>query len=329
MNCKNHQDKQAGYQCAKCKNYFCEPCTDIRKISDSFTAYICKECGGKCDLIAESTSKTKLKNPFIKPAKDADGKIVEVKAARPKTPPGEQPRPVAKLRHANFWACLPGVLIFPFKGKGFLITFVMGAIIYGLFELSRMPGLHLEHLAASFIFAAYFSICLLNIIEDSFHGSTRLEGLPGKDYWAQVGGPVFNLFCAVAIFLFPAQIYFLQFKNFDWLYLVLLALGTFLFPMAIVSTVILRKLYSVNPLRVIASVFKAFFAYLIVCVLIAGLALLAIYLRSDYLSDYERYGQAAAELLIVYVLFVQARLIGLFARFYEGKIRVKTTGETS
>lgn len=328
MNCKNHQEKQAGYQCAKCKNYFCGSCTDIRKISDDFTAYICKECGGKCDPIAESASKgAKQKTPFVKPpiVKESKVKVVEEKTS--KSPSENQPQVAPKLKHTNFWSCLPGVLIFPFKGKGFFTTLIMSALFYGLFELSKIAVLKLVYLAATFIVVTYFGVYLLKVIEDSFHGSTRLEDLPGKDYWDHVGWPVLNLFCAVVIFFFPSQIYFLQFKNLDWIFFALLGLGVFLFPMSIMSAIILRKLYSVNPIRIVASVFKTFFAYLILNILIGGFAILIFYVYNDYLSDYGRYGQAGSRLLIVYVLFMQVRLVGLFAKFYEGKIRLKTTGE--
>ncbi len=315
MNCKNHSEIPATILCEKCNGYFCDSCTLIRKISDEFTAYICKECGGKCvPLVVTASAKTPPKKLFgAKPPQET--KVKDVKVV--KNIPQER-----RSAGPSFWGSLFGVLFFPFMGKGCLTMLLTAALFYGLFEFRLIaPSLNLFFLI---IYITYFAVYFYKIVEDSRKGSNRLEDLPNRNDWMEIALPFTYMAFAFIVYLAPAQIYFLKRQSFDFGYFVLFGFGAFTFPMVMVKIVITRKWSALNPLTIVVAIFKTFFAYFFLYMIMAALKFLFLYVNSEYLLDYEKIGRAASQLLMVYVLFTMARFLGLFARFYENRIIVAT-----
>src|SRR3989338_11319950 len=97
--CKNHAEKAAVYLCTACKNYFCPGCVEIKAYRDfTFTAVICKACGGKCEEF-----KTAARLPAVSPVKKA---VPQPDAA----PAAVQ----AKEIPTNFWLEIVYNFIYPF-----------------------------------------------------------------------------------------------------------------------------------------------------------------------------------------------------------------------
>ena len=322
MNCKNHQDKNAIYQCDNCKNYFCDTCTIIRKISDEFTAYICKECGGKCDPIVKSAAPQKpAKAKLFGTDSTTEIKIKDQAAVK------NVSEKIIKLKPQSFWRSLPDIFVFPLRGKGVLIILLMAALFCGLSELNHISAV--AGLCVSVVFIGYFSIYFLKVIEDSFHGSTRLEDLPNPQYWTDRTKLMLYTFFALVLYLLPSQVYFLQFQNFDVIYFVLLGVGSFLLPMVLVHIIIFQKLRQISPGLITLSILKTFFAYLIVYILMTGFKFLLLYLNNEYFVDYEKIGYVVSQLLMVYFMFVQGRLLGIFAKFFKERIAGIKKGEST
>ena len=311
MICKNHQDQAAACQCEKCQGYFCNSCAIIRKISDEFTAYICKECGGKCEPLAVGTAKTKK-------ADARDKKPIEI--VRVKTPETKRDilANISVPRHLNFWFRLPGIFIFPLKGRGIPILIFASALCYGLFELQQFSKI--AGLIFSVVFISYFLIFLFKVAEDSFNGFGSLQSLPGLHYWIKMAGPILWITSAVIFYLAPAHVYFIYRSRFDLIYFFLLGAGLFLLPMSLAEIVISRKLHSLNPVCVVGGIAKTSAAYFIMYFLMLGFVLSIFYFNSEFSMKDQRLSLAICQLFMVYILLIEARLLGVFANSYQEKL---------
>jgi len=319
MNCKNHQDKLAGYHCTQCNHDFCQPCIISRKIDDTFTAYICKECGGKCEPLAKTAPKKKEGRRFFvflegkeikpQPQKAQQEKTVQVKAVS---------RPALEFVLASFWAGLGESLIFPFKGMGILLVVLFAGLLWGsdqLYLLWPKPAL-----AVAFILLTYLAVYLFKTAENSLHGSTKLEGLPDEKYWVEISTPLLWILAAFIIYAAPAQVYFIYFQKFDFVYFILTGVGFFLLPMAFLKIIVARKLSLLNPVDVVSSALKTLAPYIVLMVVFLLLNILLIYVNGEFFVEYEKAGSALCRFFFVYLAFVGARLLGLFARFHEAII---------
>ena len=322
MNCKNHPDKVADFHCVKCQGYFCEPCVIVRKVSDDFTAYICKECGGKVELFLDKNAQRK---PL--PAKPA----LPVLPKSAGSPQSQIPPQQGKIINAiqvqeqsldaiNFWFHVPEVFFFPLKGKGIFIVIGFGALFFGITEIEHIAkGVNLPLLI---VMGAYLAVYLFKTAEDSFYGSGCLQKFPNGHYWAEMGRILVSLLCAMIFYLFPAHLYFVYRGNFDVLFLSLLVVGTFLFPMAVIRIIISRRIIAASPWGVMTSIAKTIFAYGWVMILLFGFVALACFLNSEYFVTQD-WGRAAWWALWVYLFISAARLLGIFARAYVGRINLR------
>jgi len=125
---------------------------------------------------------------------------------------------------------------------------------------------------------------------------------------------------AILICFAPSSLYFLNSQSLDFVFLILLGIGIFLFPMFIVRIVVMRDPYALNPFWVISSIGKTFTPYVFMCLLIAVFMSGQFYVNTEYLTDLGPIGPMLSQLLMVYMWIVLMRLFGLFARFYWKRI---------
>lgn len=312
MNCRTHPEKPATYHCVGCKNDFCDDCVSIRKITSDFTAYICKNCGGKCDSLAEAEENAKKQSkPIFFGPKHLKDKQIEERLIRPPKAKKER-RPLS----TNFWASLWGVVLFPTKWWGMILVLLHAGLLYVLMDLlERSPFFQFILWP---VFITYFAVFLLKIIEDSLGGSRGLEGV-NLTYWLGVSRPLIYVAAALIICLGTANIYFFLLKKVDFIYFTLLIVGGFFTPMFLIRIAVLRQLDAINPFKVLISIRKTFFAYLITYILLAVFKFLIYYINMDILTDYQN-SESAAYVVFVYALFAGMRLLGVFARCYQKRI---------
>ncbi len=310
MNCKNHQDEKALYQCDGCKSFFCEGCLSVRKYTDKFTAYICKECGGKCEPLVDKRSPKiqrkviHVKKPKIQRVEDREAGVS--KAARQRDFDGEKPK---------FFRRLPGIFIFPLKGKGVFLILLATALMFGISELSLAYEVIGE--LSWVIFATYLVVYLFKVAEDSARGSYRLQSFPNLTYWTGAVKPLVYVSIAVLAYLGPAQIYFIFINNnFDLIYVILSGLGMFLLPMSFVEIILSRKISSLNPAKALIAIFQNFIQYIFLCTILLGLVFLLFFMTFDILVDYGQMGMVASYGSLVYILFLAVRLSGIFAHYH-------------
>ena len=316
MNCKNHENEAALYRCTQCSGYFCEACTDIRRFSDAFTAYICKECGGKIEVVSDkgavSSKKTKPA-PLIK--KEGPPQEKRMPVEKKPIPPTSESRP-------NFWLMLPTVIFFPIWGKGIWLTIINAAMFFGLWEIYRLYGMIGAFL--TLIYATFFIIYCLKIIEDSIQDFNTLTNFPNMHYWPSVTTTFIYVTTSLLISLAPAHIYLFMAHNLDLVYFILLGVGLFFIPMLLLRAILIKNINSLNPFSLVGSIFKAFPAYGAVCVLLVGLLYSYAYLNMEYIARMGNFEVILRAALLVYIVFIQMRILGLFVRLYRFRIAENT-----
>ena len=308
MNCKNHSDKMAAYQCEGCLGYFCDNCASVRRMSDNFTAYVCKECGGKCKSLTD-----------VKGARQKKGGRF-VFSGQPKAEKKQPPvLPQAKAGEAkngttNFWLSLPGLLIFPLKGKGIFVVLAMAGLLFVLEEFSSVFFPY--NLVPWVLFLAYFMVYLLKTMEDTLHDALRLKKLPDLNYWLEASLLIFYTGLAFVVCFGPAHIYFFLSHRFGMIYFGLLGAGLFFLPMLLIRIVILRTLVALNPFSGFTAVTKHISAYLAMLVLLAGFIFLFLYVSADILGAFDKRFYFVSYVLAVYLAFMAMRLLGIYGRCY-------------
>lgn len=312
-NCQNHPQKPAQYRCSNCEVFFCESCLTIRKLSETFTAYICRVCGGKCEPTAKGRGKKFLKGgiSLMGKARDSFGTVPKTIIQRPNQ---KQLHEVA----SNFWLCLPGTFIFPLRRMGAAIILVLGVLFFACDWPLRY--FHSWGIFLLTILTTYFLVFLFKTEEDSSRGSAAIGPLPDLKYWLEMVQPAVYAGIAILICFAPASLYFLNSLNLDFVFRSLLGIGIFLFPMFMVRVVVMRDPYALNPFWVISSIAKTFIPYIFVCLWIAVIMSGQFYVNTEYLTDLGILGLALSQWLMVYMWIVLMRLLGLFARFYAGKL---------
>ncbi len=315
MNCQNHAQQEAHYHCTKCDGYFCDECTTVRKISEEFTAYICKTCGGKAEPKGLSSISKKV------PPKEKENKHQE-RSAPVVFKQGEKAQRAAERSDANFWFSALSIPFYPFRRKGIFILLLMTLLFFGLLKFSEiMPILAL---IAQIILTTYFAVYLLKIMDESAQGSVVIASFMNLNYWIEVILPFLYVVLAVVIAFGPAHLYLFFAQSFDWTYAALFGVGLFLFPMFSMKALLFKSISSVNPITALVSIFKSSVAYIFLVAVTAALGFLYYWVDGEYithyLASYEQIQRVLEIFILVYFSFVVARLWGIFLLCYRPRI---------
>ncbi|MFH1359406.1 MAG: hypothetical protein ABIJ41_00015 [Candidatus Omnitrophota bacterium] len=314
MNCKNHSDIQAQYCCENCKNYFCEECLLVRRFTDEFTAFVCKECGGKCVSLMEARS-SKDKRAIAKiMAPKRKNRIAEVKTQDNLRVKGLK---IVLSGEQNIFFRYLGAFIFPLKGWGLPLMAAFGGSMFLLNNFLNRPA-HIS-LISWVIVMTYFLVCLYKVTDDSSRGSTRIGRLPTFNYWVTMPKPLFLMTGAIILCFAPAHVYFFLFgQDVGLSYLGLLFLGSFFFPIFLIKIVLSRSLRVLTPIFALLSISRYLGEYIALCIFLSVSIFLSFFLINDVFSSYQEAGESAGYFVNVYVLFIEARLLGIFAHhLYE------------
>jgi len=309
-NCKNHQDQPSAYECLNCKNVYCEPCVSVRRITGDFTAYVCKDCGGKCEPLNVIADERK--------AKAARDKTIAERKAFEKKDESRRPMKTKRAFEPNFFLSLCGSIFFPLKGRGFFITLLAPGFFWGLDKF--LPADNSLGLLAWVAVMTFFSIYLFRVVEQSLDGKNRLPGLPDLKYWLWMAKPSILVGLTFFICFAPGNIYFLLRQKLDFIFVFLLGTGLFLFPMFLIKIILSEKLSDINPWAVLRAIAKTFFPYFASCIFLGGLVGVFYYCNLEFFAGYRDLGLGLKSLLMVYIAFVQARVLGVFGRYYRNKL---------
>jgi len=128
----------------------------------------------------------------------------------------------------------------------------------------------------------------------------------------------FRTFACLVVFAAPTLIYYAHVRQIDSVFWALLAVGVFVFPMALLAVVMFDSFAGLNPILLVGSVFSTFLPY---CAMIAMFALLVFLIVQEAPVI-----QGSAILFFtircvgVYLALIVAHLLGWFYHRYEQKL---------
>jgi hypothetical protein len=226
-NCKFHAKTPGRFFCAKCAQYFCELCVASRAVGGVQKKF-CRHCG-------------------------SETKPIQVQISRPTT--------------KGFFARLPGVLIYPFKGSGVLILIAATLLFAALDVISGGFSIFAKIIALGYLFSF-----MQNIVHSTAAGDEEMADLPGMD---GLFGACFTLAGTVAlsfgipIGLAVAKFFFDVDIPMSGI-LIVTAVCCLYFPMAFLAVAMKDSVLAANPLIVFPAMFKAPIEYLVTALLLTG-----------------------------------------------------------
>ena len=226
--CKFHPKSLARYQCHKCNRTFCELCVTSRN-AGGVVKKVCRTCGVEC---------VPLQVDF-----------------RPEKARG-------------FYARLPGVFVYPFKGSGILVLIAGTFVIAGLQFISA----GLFSILTKIIAYGYLFSYMQNIIHATAAEEVEMPELPGLDDvfagFLRLAGTVLTAF-GLAIGLMAARFYEVDVPV--SFIVIAVIFGCIYFPMAFLAVAIKDNPLAANPLIVVPSILKVPLAYLVTVILFGGI----------------------------------------------------------
>ena len=217
-------------------------------------------------------------------------------------------------------------LLYPISLQGIIqigIFFFLSLLI-GL--LGRFAPLFLRHYGSVIILllrilligyiAFYFGYCIFDSSKGGRRApNIRAEHIPDKeDFILQL----FLILGCVAVCFWPVAVYYVFARRTDSIFWALAGCGGFFFPMALLRGVLFDAFDALNPILIIGSIFKTFFAYcgliLSLCIFGGLVALIFWILRCLPILGF------VSNAINLYLLFITAHLVGRFYWWYKDKL---------
>ncbi len=277
MRCLNHPEVEAKWRCVECRRAFCEKCIKMVGARADYAA-VCSVCGEKCVDVTESEEAVPSREP-------------------------------------SFYQRLPNVVSYPLRGDG---AFMLGAgaVFFAIAEFVA-TAVFLVAILIGVITAGYLCRFFLCVIYDSAMGKPSPPTWPDFD----PAGYVSESLDAIMKFISPAIIsygpavayYILSRKELDRGSLALLvAAGSFYYPMGLTAVAVFDDLRALNPVAVIRSIFRVPESYLVTCILFIAILCLN-YLRGTYLIiPVFAIGSFIRWFVLLYLWTVAMHLLGTF-----------------
>jgi len=228
QNCKSHPKTPGRYFCSHCQKYFCELCV-MSRTTGGTPHKTCRHCGTECTP-------------------------VQVNIAR---------RSAAK----GFFARIPGVFVYPFRGTGLMVLIAGTLVFAGLQFMGMGWGILIKILAIGYLFSYMQSIIHSTAAED--------QDMPELPAFDGLFGAFFTLvgtisFCfALPIALGVAKFYY-EVDIPTSALVATLILSALYFPMAFLAVAMKDTVMAANPLVVIPSILKVPLEYFVAAILLAG-----------------------------------------------------------
>jgi hypothetical protein len=198
-------------------------------------------------------------------------------------------------------------------GLAMIVTGAIFSLVMNLASFAPVLGL-----AASLFGAGFFCGFYLDIVSSTMVGTDRVPDWPSlSDFSDDIAMPFLRVVGLVLISFGPALavFYFLEEKQpeFPWALGAALVWGAFYFPMALLGSVACGNLFGALPHIVLPGIFRALPGYLLA---VPGLAIAvaAGEAAQEFGGRIPFVGWLVAAAVGVYVLMMQARLIGLIYR---------------
>lgn len=228
------------------------------------------------------------------------------------------------------------IFLYPVSTSGLihLIVFLIAPFLLGLIHRHIFSGggyigsvisLGLYVLLVGYVFY-YLAYCVV----DSAKGGKRAPDIsimetPGK---GELISQLMCVFAGIAFCFWPVAAYYIFTERVDFIFWLLSGCGVFFLPMALLAVLMFDAFDALNPVMILKSIFKTFFAYIalvpffcvlsgLVYIMMSGLpeaktleqTVLYIFLFLSYLLSPAFVGRAIA---FIYLAMVGAHLLGYF-----------------
>jgi hypothetical protein len=280
--CKFHPKSPARYLCNHCNRVFCELCVTTRNVQ-GVAVRTCRSCGVECVPL-------------------------QVRADRPAT-------------GKSFFARLPGVFAYPFRGGG-LFVLIVASIVIGLLQAVSIGWFMflMKMMAVGYLFSY-----MQTLIHSTAAGDEEMPSLPGLDglfgAFFQLAGTVLMCFWP-PLGLLVARLCGVEIPSSAIVITSLLC--SLYFPMGFLAAAMKDTAISANPLVVIPAIFKVPLQYLVTAILFA-----LIYGASqtgDLLMEQMRSTTYRTTSTSVFVLAVVLRILWSFFSVYLLTINMRILG---
>ncbi|MBN2190051.1 MAG: DUF4013 domain-containing protein [Candidatus Aureabacteria bacterium] len=240
MPCVNHSNKGTAWKCERCGSEWCDDCIKRIKVKAA-TACVCPKCGQMC-----------------------------LPCGRTKTDDTEKSDVPSKSLSRIFEAFLA-----PFRGAGILVLIFGTFLLIGADFLLKFGCIFL--IVGVLVYFMVYSY-VMQVISSVAAGGNRLPFWSFEDMWSDAVEPGFRFVGIIFAAYFPSLLVFIVCGR-SFLAqtptllavlgfipgIVLALLGTFCLPMMLLIGAVTENIFqAVNPLKVIAAIFRSFLAYMIV-----------------------------------------------------------------
>lgn len=226
--CKFHPKTPGRWHCPKCQRFFCDFCITTRAVGATQTK-VCRQCGVELSPVQVSIG--------------------------------------ASSSHERFFAKLPGVFAYPFKGAGPFILIVSMIVIAALDFISGGFGIFTRALFYGYLFAFMQNIIHSTASED--------EELPGWPAWDDIWGCAMRLLVCVVMSFGPALgLFFYAIYSEEptagVAMIPAMIFGCLYFPMALLAVAMKDSALAANPLVVLPAIVKVPLEYIVTVILLAA-----------------------------------------------------------
>jgi hypothetical protein len=290
--CRNHPEVLAGWRCTSCGSVFCDTCAKVIPVGPA-SIRTCGSCGERCDPISAV----------------AEAVQEEKKARRPR----------------DFYRCLPGAFVYPFKGAGIFLL-IIGGLFFGGLRFVRFLYSGIFGILISIAVTGYLNAFMLSIISSSAMGEDELPNWPGvADFFEDLVRPYFLVLGVLAFSVFPLIVFAGAAWHFDLDreivvpgLITLAGLAAIYYPMGLLAVAMFDTASALSPAIIMPSIFKAPMAYLVACLVLA-LVLAARVAGAVFFAKIPVAGFVFDGLFAFYFLIVGMRILGLL--YYANKER--------
>jgi hypothetical protein len=195
-------------------------------------------------------------------------------------------------------------------------------ILLGPFGMAvAFPGF-LINMAVVLYLYWYVSECIRDSAKGGLRAPEAFATLGLSDMWSQA----LHIIGCYLIFLGPAFFYSYYIQKTDAVFWFLLAFGVFFFPMGLLACVMFDSIRGLNPVLLIPSIFSTFFQYCGLVLLITGIVLGFKAVQTKQTDNVQTetitmiFLGSVFYLILLYITFVVAHLIGRFYWRYEKRL---------
>ncbi len=196
-------------------------------------------------------------------------------------------------------------------------------ILLGPFGMAvAFPGF-LINMAVVLYLYWYVSECIRDSAKGGLRAPEAFATLGLSDMWSQA----LHIIGCYLIFLGPVFFYSYFIQKTDAVFWLLLGCGVFFFPMGLLACVMFDSIRGLNPILLIPSIFSTFFQYCGLVLLITGIVLGFKAVQTKQTDNVQTetitmiFLGSVFYLILLYITFVVAHLLGRFYWRYEKKLK--------